>query len=136
MLGIRTAWREDCKCLPAWLVYGAILHLPGEFFEEPRTSVLEPGYLHDLQTAMRNMRQPEPQCHGKHPTYCPSNLGSTGWVYVHCDNHRGPLQRPYRGPFQVIEKGDKYYKVCVNGKTENITVDCLKTAYTEQDNQG
>jgi len=48
MLGVHTAWREDYECSPAELVYGTTLHLPGEFFEAPRTPVLDQGYLHDL----------------------------------------------------------------------------------------
>lgn len=133
MLGIRTAWREDAECSPAELVYGTSLHLPGEFFEAPRISSLPPGFLHDLQTNMRSIQPPQPQYHGSTPTHYPTNLGSTGWVYVRCDSHRGPLQRPYTGPFRVIEKGEKSYKVCVNGKEEHVTVDRLKPAYFEHE---
>ena len=133
MLGIRTAWREDADCSPAELVYGSTLHLPGEFFQAPRTSNLQPGFLHNLQETMRNIQPPSPQYHGMQPTYRPVNVGDTGWVYIRRDGHRKPLQQPYTGPFKVIEKGDKFFRVDVNGKEEHITIDRLKTAYRDQD---
>ena len=129
MLGIRTAWREDINCSPAQLVYGTDLHLPVEFFEAQRTSTLPPGFLRELQENMRNI-QPTPMAyHGKQPTHRPPSLGQTGWVYVRGDGLRGALQRPYKGPFQIVEMGDKYFQLMVNGKEEKVSVDRLKTAF-------
>ncbi len=132
MLGIRTAWREDVGCSPADLVYGTSLHLPGELFEAPRTSTLAPGFLRDLQESMNTLVPPQPKYHGTQPTRLPSNLGHTGYVYVRQDSHLGPLQRPYAGPFPVVEKGDKYFQVEINGRLDRITVDRLKTAYSAE----
>jgi len=133
LLGMRTAWREDTHCSPADLVYGTALHLPGEFFEAPRTSTLPPGFLRDLQESMHSVHPTQTRYHGSRSTYYPKNLGGTGWVYIRRDSHRGPLQRPYTGPFRVIEESDKYFKVNVNGKEEYVTVDRLKTAHRADD---
>lgn len=129
MLGIRTAWREDIECSPADLVYGTSLHLPGEFFQAPRTSTLPPGFLHDLQETMRNMVPVQTSHHGTPATHLPGNLGHTGFVYVRNDAHLRPLQRPYSGPYRVINKGDKFFEIEKNGQTDKVTVDRLKTAY-------
>ena len=134
LLGIRTSWKEDSECSPADLVYGTALHLPGEVFETSRSTKLSPGFLRDLQETMRNLQPSQPKYHGHRQTHYPSNLGSTGFVYVRCDSHRGPLQRPYSGPYKVIQPGDKFFTVDVNGKEEKITVDRLKPAYIYVDN--
>ena len=134
LLGIRTSWKEDSECSPADLVYGTALHLPGEIFETSRSTKLSPGFLRDLQETMRNLQPSKPKYHGHRQTHYPSNLGSTGYVYVRCDSHRGPLQRPYSGPFKVIQLGDKFFTVDMNGKEEKITVDRLKPAYVYVDN--
>ena len=42
-----------------------------------------------------------------------------------------PLQRPYNGPYKVLETGDKFFKILVNGKTEVISIDRLKAAVVE-----
>ncbi len=133
MLGLRTAWKEDAGCSAAELVYGTDLHLPGEMFEAPRTDTLPPGFLHDLQETMRNVQPPPTAYHGSRSAYKPTNLGHTGWVYVRRDGYRSPLQRPFTGPFKVIQPGDKFFRVIVNGKEENISVDRLKTAYKDDD---
>ncbi len=52
LLGIRTAWREDAECSPADLVYGTALHLPGEFFNAPRTYDHHSGFLRELQCTL------------------------------------------------------------------------------------
>ena len=130
MLGIRTAWREDIDCSPADLVYGTSLHLPGEFFQAPRTSTLPPGFLHDLQETMQSVLPTKPNYHGEHPTHHPHNLGHTGFVYVRQDGVKAPLQRPYTGPFKIINKEDKYFEIEKLGKKERVTVDRLKTAYS------
>ena len=129
MLGIRTSWREDAGCSPANLVYGTSLHLPGEFFEAPRASDLPPGFLNDLQENMRNSLPPPPVYHGQRQAHRPDSLGHTGFVYVRHGAHRTPLQRPYAGPFPVLEQNDKYFIIDQGGSHETVTVDRLKTAY-------
>ena len=133
MLGLRTALREDAGCSPAELVYGTDLHLPGEMFETPRTDALPPGYLQDLKETMRNVLPPPTAYHGTRSTYSPTNLGHTGWVYVRSDGHRTPLQRPFTGPFKVIETGSKFFRIDIKGKEEHVSVDRLKTAYKDND---
>ena len=59
----------------------------------------------------------------------PSNLSSTGYVYVRHDGYRHPLQRPYDGPFKIISTSDKHFTVDIKGRAEKITVDCLKAAH-------
>ena len=38
-------------------------------------------------------------------------------------------QRPYDGPFRVLEKGEKFFRVRVGAKEQVITVDRLKPAF-------
>ena len=129
MLGIRTAWREDVECSPADLVYGTTLHIPGEFFEAPRTSMIPPGFLCDLQHRMHNIEPPRTTYHGRMSHYNPPCLGQSGWVYVRQDGHRTPLQRPYAGPYRVVRKDCKFFTLNINGKEDTVSIDRLKPAY-------
>ena len=86
-------------------------------------------FLKHLQQTMRTALPPAPVYHGKTPVYVPSNLASTGFVYVRNDAHRHPLQRPYDGPYRIINTNDKFYTLDIKGRSEKVSVDRLKAAF-------
>ena len=131
MLGIRSSWRVDPGCSPAELVYGTTLRLPGEFLQPTDRFTIEPdaAFLKQLQHTMRIIQPPAPEYHGNQRVYVPSNLSSTGYVYVRHDGYRQPLQRPYDGPYQIISTSDKYFTLSIKGRQEKVSIDRLKTAH-------
>ena len=132
LLGIRSAWREDTDCPPAELVYGTTLHLPGEFFAiSDANSHLKPSsvFLQQLQAYMRKALPPPPKYHGTHSFQIPNGLSHSGYVYVRRDSHRSPLQRPYSGPYRIVETSDKYFTLDVDGNFTKVSIDRLKPAY-------
>ncbi|GFU25742.1 gag-pol polyprotein [Nephila pilipes] len=50
-------------------------------------------------------------------------------VFVRRDSIRRPLQAPYDGPFLVLKRSDKLFKVNVNGKPSTISIDRMKPAF-------
>ena len=78
---------------------------------------------------MHETLPPPPTHHSSLTFYYPPSLGHTGFVYVRIDKHKTPLQRPYEGPYRIISTSEKFFTLDVNGRTENISVDRLKTAY-------
>ena len=135
LLGIRTAWREEPGCSSAELVYGTSLHIPGEFLSSSsdlRNTTVSSEFLRNLQRKMRNILPPVPSYHGSRNSYVPKNLASTGYVYVRQDCHRGPLQRPYAGPFKIIDTNEKFFILDLNGRPDKVSVDRLKIAYGPQ----
>ena len=131
LLGIRTSWRVDPGCSPAELVYGSTLRIPGEFIQspDPRANVPDSTYVKHLQDTMRSLRSQAPSFHGQPSTYVPSDLSSTGYVYVRVDSHRHPFQRPYDGPFRIVDTNEKYFTLDIKGRLEKISIDRLKTAH-------
>lgn len=131
LLGIRSSWRVDPDCSPAELVYGSTLRLPGEFLQPPDTRTMEPDstFVKHLQQTMRTVLPQAPMFHGNQPVYVPSNLASTGYVYVRHDAHRHPLQRPYDGPYSIIDTSDKFFTLHIKGRSEKVSVDRLKAAF-------
>ena len=133
LLGIRTAWREDPDCSASDLVYGTSLRIPGEFLpHEPRDLRVSSEFLQQLRDKMRTVLPPAHEFHGSRSAYTPASLASTGYVYVRHDAHRTPLQRPYDGPFKILEVHDKYYVLEMNGRHDSVSIDRLKTAYGTQ----
>ena len=128
---MRTAWREDPDCSPAELVYGSSLHVPGEFLPPvaPQQNTPSSEFLRHLQTSMRSALPPPPSHHGTRPEQVPTNLDSTGYVYIRQDGYRKPLTRPYSGPHRIVEVHDKYYVVNIDGHEDKVTIDRLKVAH-------
>ena len=56
---------------------------------------------------------------------CSSQPAASQFVFIRHDAHCTPLQRPYEGPFKVLQPGCETFKIDIRGKTETITVDRL-----------
>jgi len=136
LLGIRTAPRgssDDDTWTPAELTYGQPLNLPGDFLGSGNQSaVLYPmtTFGRKLQQSMQELRSPATaKAASTRPCYIPEALRSADYVYVRRDAHTGPLQRPYDGPFKVIDKARKYFTILINGRIDTVSIDRLKAAH-------
>ena len=75
--------------------------------------------------------------YGPHPashhtsarTYLSLSLLAANHVYVRRDGTKGPLQRPYLGPYAVLTPGDKTFLIDIGGRAERISVDRIKPAF-------
>ena len=67
-------------------------------------------------------------------THIPHALATATHVFVRNDAVRKPLQTPYyEGPYPVLERTDKFFKLNINGRKETVSIDRLKPAYTDSD---
>lgn len=131
LLGIRSSWKADIQASPAELVYGEPLRLPGQFIAP--ASKQDTADVTDLATRLRSHMgklTPKPASwHSKGPFYIPRQLNSSSHVFLRQDFVRRPLEPPYAGPYRVLERHPKYYKLDVCGKEMTVSVDRLKPAY-------
>ena len=133
LLGIRTAPKEDLGCSSAELVYGAPLTVPGDFIANHGHQTGHSFQLQRLRDQVRTLAPVPTSRHGTSPASVPAELQRAKFVFIRRDAHRTPLQRPYEGPFKVIESGPKTFKVDIEGRTEIITIDRLKLAHLDVD---
>lgn len=123
LLGIRTAPKEDVGCSSAELVYGTPLTVPGDFIANQQPPSDHSFQLQRLRDQVGSLAPVPTSRHGAAPASVPAGLQQAKFVFIRRDAHRTPLQRPYEGPFWVIETGPKTFKIDIGGKTETITVD-------------
>ncbi|XP_055645493.1 uncharacterized protein LOC129782089 [Toxorhynchites rutilus septentrionalis] len=118
------------KASPAEMVYGTTLKIPSEFFVddiEHRTKLnSSPIYV----KKMRNLRPKQTAWHGSRNVFFNKDLHSCKYVFVRNDSVRPSLSSPYEGPFEVVSRKDKFFKVNIKGRSVNVSVDRLKPAYT------
>ncbi|GFR95254.1 Pol polyprotein [Elysia marginata] len=132
LLGLRTAPKEDLGTSAAELVYGTPLSVPGEFID-PTPKPLHACAPNDpFSTCVRNL-SPLPTSHHGLPSSSsvPQALRDAQFVFIRHDGHRGPLRRPYDGPFRVLASGDKTFRIMVGSREEVVSTDRLKAAHVD-----
>ncbi len=133
LLGVRSALKEDIGCSAAELVYGTTLRLPGAFFSlHSEDSIPDPTtYVTALRNRMQRLTATPPRAAAHPVDSTTSTLQNCSHVFIRRDAVRKPLQPPYDGPFQVLDRSAKYYTVDINGRRDTVSVDRLKPAFME-----
>ena len=136
LLGIRSCLKDGMEGTAAEMVYGVPLKLPGEFFRnsgatgEPH---LQPDFVQQLRFQMRKLRPPSCTHRGSKDVFVQKDLLTTSHVFVRTDAVRKPLEQPYKGPFKVISRSDKFFVIDLGSRNDSISIDRLKPAFVLQD---
>ncbi|CAK1581092.1 unnamed protein product [Parnassius mnemosyne] len=134
LLGIRCAWKEDIAASAAELVYGETLRLPSDFFISSLKQVTDyTDFVSRLRSHIRELKPSIVVRHGTPNAFIHKDLHKASHVFLRQDAIKKALQPPYSGPFKVIERDKKTFKINVNGKIITVSVDRLKPAYTLND---
>ena len=133
LLGLRTAPKEDLHSSSAELVYGSPLTVPGDFFPDstPRSA---PRELQQQRERVGNLRPIPTTAHGEASiqSHVPSALNQAKFVFVRRDARKTPLQTPYDGPFEVLDRTPKHFTLQIGNQSDKISIDRLKPAYLDQ----
>ena len=133
LLGIRAAFREDLGCSSAELVYGTTIRLPSEFFSAPPVTVAPSPhhYIQSLRQSLSSFRPEDAVTRtSSRPSYISHDMDTCGMVYLRTDAVRKPLQPPYSGPYKVLHRSAKHFRLDINGKATEVSIDRLKPAYS------
>lgn len=133
LLGLRTTYKEDIKASPTEMVYGTTLRIPSEFFNDIGETTNEAEFVANLRNAMRSLRPRQTSWHGSRNMFIPTELKSCKFVFIRNDSIRPTLSPPYEGPYEVLDRTEKIFKVNVKGRTVSISIDRLKPAYILQE---
>ena len=105
--------------------------VPGDFNATPQG-------MHDSSTILPQLRDTVSKFasiptthHGGHRTFVPSDLQSSKYVFIRRDGHCTPLQRPYEGPFHVLERNPKFFIIDFGGKPDTVSADRLKPEHLD-----
>lgn len=129
LLGLRTAIKEDIGTSAAELLYGQPVRLPGEFHGEPVKQSFSPSHFMDQLTEALKKAQAQRKANKSRATFIHRELPNSTHVFVRNDAYRRPLTPAYDGPYRVLDRSDKFYKIQLPNRRDNISVDRLKPAF-------
>lgn len=130
LLGLRASYRDDTQISAAELVYGETIRLPGDFFELKKPEISsEESFLQALRQKIRDISSvPRRQLRQKEIFVHPE-LEKCSHVFVRCDRISSSLTPPYSGPYKILSRTDKYFKIQEGDTQKNISIDRLKPAF-------
>ncbi|BHF68106.1 hypothetical protein SprV_0301113600 [Sparganum proliferum] len=71
---------------------------------------------------------PVPPRSSASPSFLEKDLATCSHVYLRCGRLRRPLEPPYDGPFRVLSRGPKAFRIQRDNREEVVSVDRLKAA--------
>nr|XP_039258764.1 uncharacterized protein LOC120335335 [Styela clava] len=133
LLGMRTAIKQDLGYSSAELLYGTPLKLPGEFFStnQPGINTNPQAFMKRLSNFINKLKPIQPRTPQNRKTFLSPELNTCSHIFLRVDAVRRPLIPPYQGPFRVIQKYDKFFKIDFKGKPTTVSIDRVKPAHEE-----
>lgn len=130
MLGLRAACQADSDFISAAeFTLGHCLRLPGEFCNDNYTKIDNPqAYIIRLRDILSRIK-PKTRDFSNKNMFVHTDLSSCSHVFLRIDAVRKPLVPPYCGPYKVLERNKKNFKILINNKISYISIDRLKPAY-------
>ncbi|GFS13733.1 Pol polyprotein [Elysia marginata] len=107
-LGLRIVPKENLQVSCSELVYGEPLTLPGQFVDPNPTAFSTKV---DPFRSLVKRLIPLPMSHHCTPQSTDQkSLKDARFVFIRRDGHRGPLQRPYDGPFKSFQQETRHFE--------------------------
>ncbi|XP_066904478.1 uncharacterized protein [Halyomorpha halys] len=89
-------------------------------------------WVRELQEEMRQLK-PVPVNHkSSRSVFIYKDLNRCSHIFMRTDRNKKPLEPAYEGPFRVITRFEKYFRLEIHGKDIAISIDRLKPV-TEED---
>ncbi|GFU15824.1 retrovirus-related Pol polyprotein from transposon opus [Trichonephila clavipes] len=103
-----------------------------EVLGDPHTPTINmdpQNFVAKLQQHMAELKPLKSPSNRKQNIFVHKDLKSRSHVFIHIDKVKKALEPPYKGPYTVQKKYDKYFTILIKDKAVNISVDRLKPAY-------
>lgn len=114
------------------MTFGTTLRLPGEYFNNEDISTEPQIFVDKLRRHMQDVKSQPTAHHCRRTPFTHKTLYTSTHVFIRVDSTKKPLDQPYEGLFQVLDRpSDSFFKILFKGHPTNISVDRLKPAFLE-----
>lgn len=134
LLGLRASLRDDTQISAAEMTYGKPIRLPGDFFTTKEDISNDETFLQKLRQKINKMSAVPKREHRQNKIFVHPELEKCTHVFVRCDKVSKPLTSPYYGPYEVLNRTNKYYNIKIADKEKVISIDRLKPAFMIENN--
>ena len=111
-------------------VYGSPLTLPGELVDVPE--LLPDAFLRKVNRAIDGFDVPPPHhVRPVSPVQLPSALLTAKYVVFREDAVISSLAPRYRGPYLVIDRQSKYFRLQIDSKQDVVSLDRMKPVFSD-----
>ena len=97
----------------------------------PKKVVDMPSFINRLSSKMFEMAYSPVGQNRRDKTYTPKLLKTCNQVFIRDTAWTNSLQPPYREPYKVVTKNDKYHTVLIKNTPQTISIDRLKPVMLE-----
>ncbi|XP_064479181.1 uncharacterized protein LOC135392396 [Ornithodoros turicata] len=116
------------------MVYGCLLRLPGAFFTPSAPLLPDPSSYIDHLTQLFQDLKPTPTRSGPATgVFVSPALPQATHVFVRRDSVRTSLQPLYDGPYRVISRAGKFFRLHLPRGPDTVAIDRLKLAFLESE---
>ena len=127
MLGLREAANLETGVSPSLLVTGQQPALPGQLVVERSNINNASSFGRELSSAMANQRFVENPWHDKKSrARVPDDLWIAKRVLVRADKVQPSLAPKYTGPYRVLHRWRKCFRVRLDNKSDSVPIDRLR----------
>ena len=134
LLGLRTVVKDDLQSSSAELVYGSQLTIPADLVTNNDDILPAHEFVRMLKEHVAAAKSAITRPSRDSRCYIPDDLTTAEYVFLLKENRR-TLERPYTGPFKVINRRDSTYEIETQNGLESVALHRLKPAYIERDDQ-
>ena len=130
LLGLRSVPKEDTGFSVSEAVYGSPVTVPGEFLEAPE--IPNAQFISKVEKVIAGFSASPPH-HVQYspPVEVPAALRTAKFVFVREDASKPSLSPLYRGPYLVIKRRSKFFRLQVGDKVDSVSVDRLKPVFSD-----
>ena len=130
LLGLRSVPKEDTGFSVSDSVYGSPLTVPGEFLEAPE--IPNAQFISKVEKVIVGFSASPPH-HVQYspPVEVPAALRTAKFVFVREDTSKPSVSPLYRGPYLVIERWSKFFRLQIGDKIDSVSVDRLKPVFSD-----
>jgi transposase InsO family protein len=127
LLVLRAAPHDDSGRSPAEAMFGSPVVLPGQFLDAAGGPPPSTDFLSDWQCSLHGSRQLHiPK---QPPPTLPPDLLQAEMVFIRNDAKQPPLSPCYSGPYRVLERSLRFFKLQIGERIDTVSTLRLKAAY-------